>query len=246
MPTPSRAAALLVIALLLPLLSACSDDEQELKVLAAASLTETFEALEEVFEAEHDGVDVKLSFGSSTTLAEQANDGAPGDVLATADKEAMDVAFEGGSVDGEPTVFAVNALVLVVPANNPAGITGFEDFADSDWVRCDDDVPCGRLAVELLRQNGVDEEPVSRELDVKAVLAKVTSGEADAGLVYATDAVAAGDAVQTFEVPGEQVNPYYIARLEQAEDDDLGQEWLDLVASEEGRAILTEAGFGPP
>ncbi|WP_067431633.1 molybdate ABC transporter substrate-binding protein [Nocardioides jensenii] len=237
----------LALVLLLPL-SGCSDDETELHVQAAASLTGTFQALEKEFEADHEGVDVKLSFGSSTTLAEQANDGAPGDILATADQQSMDLAVDGGSVAGEPAEFATNALVLVVPADNPGRITGFDDFADTDWVRCDDDVPCGRLAVSLLDANGVTANPVSRELDVKAVLAKVTSGEADAGFVYATDAVAAGDEVKVFDVPGaqDQLNPYFIAALKQAGDDDLAQDWLDLVNSDKGRTILTDAGFGQP
>ncbi|QIX28815.1 molybdate ABC transporter substrate-binding protein [Nocardioides sp. JQ2195] len=235
------------VCLLLPL-SACGDDTMELKVLAAASLTESFQELEQRFEEDHAGVDVKLSFGSSTTLAEQANDGAPGDVLATADRKSMDLAVDGGSVGGEPTEFATNALVLVVPTDNPARITGFDDFADSDWVRCDDDVPCGRLAATLLEENQVDREPASREIDVKSVLAKVTSGEADAGFVYASDAVAAGDKVKTFPVPGaeDEPNPYFIATLEQSEDADLAADWLELVGSEEGQELLREAGFSTP
>lgn len=235
-----------VVCLLLPL-SACGDGTTELKVLAAASLTESFQQFEKRFEDEHDGVDVKLSFGSSTTLAEQANEGAPGDVLATADKASMDLAVDGGSA-GDPTEFTANALVLVVPADNPAGITGFDDFADSDWVRCDDDVPCGRLAASLLEENQVTHEPVSREIDVKSVLAKVSSGEADAGFVYASDAVAAGDDVRTFPVPGAEKhpNPYFIATLEQSEDSGLADEWLELVSSDEGQQVLADAGFSTP
>lgn len=243
----TRIAVPLTLALL-PL-SACSQDEKtDLNVLAAASLTETFQQLEKTFEDEHDDVDVKLSFGSSTTLAEQANEGAPGDVLATADQKSMDLAVDGGSVSGDPIQFATNALVLVVPADNPAGITGFDDFATTDWVRCDDEVPCGRLAVSLLEENKVTQEPVSREVDVKAVLAKITSGEADAGFVYESDAVAAGDAVKMFPVPGaeNQLNPYFIGTLEQSEDSDLAREWVDLVNSDDGHKILNEAGFGQP
>ncbi|KRF13911.1 hypothetical protein ASG90_13945 [Nocardioides sp. Soil797] len=249
MPRPilTRLLVPAAVCLLLPL-SACGDDTTEIKVLAAASLTESFQTLEKQFEDDHDGVDVKLSFGSSTTLAEQANDGAPGDVLATADEKSMDLAVDGGSATGEPTKFATNALVLVVPADNPAKITGFDDFADSDWVRCDDEVPCGRLAVSLLEENEVEQEPVSREVDVKSVLAKIASGEADAGFVYASDAVAAGDDVKMFPVPGadEQPNPYFIATLDQSGDSDLAQEWLDLVSSDEGQKVLEEAGFSTP
>lgn len=237
-----------LIALLLPLNACSGENEKDLNVLAAASLTETFQQLEKEFESTHEDVDVKLSFGSSTTLAEQATEGAPGDVLATADEKSMDLAADGGVLTQDAEQFASNELVLVVPADNPAKITGFDDFADSDWVRCDDDVPCGRVAVSLLNENKVTEDPASREIDVKSVLAKVTSGEADAGFVYATDAVAAGDAVKVFDIPGadQEPNPYFIAPLEQAGDSDLAQEWIELVNSEKGRAILAEAGFGRP
>lgn len=247
--SPRRALVVpLLLAALLPLAACSSDSEKELNVLAAASLTETFEALATEFEKTHDGVEVKLSFGSSTTLAEQANEGAPGDVLATADQKSMDLASEGGSVSGDPQQFATNELVLVVPAANTAGVTGFKDFESSDWVRCDDDVPCGRVAVALLGENGVTAEPASREIDVKSVLAKVTSGEADAGFVYATDATAAGDQVKVFEIPGAKnaLNPYFVAVLEQSKEESLAKAWLELLATAKGEAILNSAGFGQP
>ncbi|WP_082599283.1 molybdate ABC transporter substrate-binding protein [Nocardioides sp. Root151] len=234
---------------LLPLTSCSSDDdEKQLTVLAAASLTGTFETLASTFEDEHDGVDVKFNFGSSTTLAEQGVDGAPGDVLATADEKSMTIAEDGDALATDPVQFATNELVLVVPADNPAKITGFDDLADTDWVRCADDVPCGRLALSLLEENKVTAEPRSLEVDVKSVLAKITSGEADAGFVYASDAVAAGDDVLVFDVPGaaEQLNPYFIAPLDQNDSGDLAQEWVDFVSSDEGRKILDDAGFGKP
>ena len=241
----------LLLAALLPVASCSSDNDnkdKELKVLAAASLTETFEKLETEFEEANEGVDVKLSFGSSTTLAEQANEGAPGDVLATADEKSMDLASEGGSLGQDAQQFATNELVLVVPSANPAKITGFQDFASSDWVRCDDEVPCGRVAVSLLDENDVTTKPVSREIDVKSVLAKVTTGEADAGFVYATDAVAAGDKVQVFEVPGAEnsLNPYFVAPLAQSGDESLAKDWIKMLTSPKGLEILTRAGFGQP
>ncbi|MGH3335454.1 MAG: molybdate ABC transporter substrate-binding protein, partial [Nocardioides sp.] len=118
----------------------------------------------------------------------------------------------------------------------------------STWVRCADEVPCGRVAQAVLEDNGVTAEPASLEEDVRATLDKVVSGEADAGLVYASDAVAAGDDVESVEIPGAeaQLTLYYTTTLEQSEDAELAQEWTDLVTSEEGGAALTEAGFTLP
>lgn len=218
----------------------------EITVLAASSLTDVFEELATGFEQDHDAT-VTFSFGSSTDLAEQAADGAPGDVLATADDASMGVAEDAG-VTGDVVEFASNVLVLVTPPDNPAGITGLDDLDGSTWVRCADDVPCGRVALAVLDDAGVTAEPASLEEDVRSTLDKVTSGEVDAGLVYATDAVAAGDAVKAIEIPGAGQEPtsYFTTTLSQADDEELAQAWVDLVTSDAGRAALTEAGFTLP
>jgi len=221
-------------------------DDTTITVLAAASLTGTFAELAARFEDEHPGVDVRLAFDSSATLAQQAVEGAPADVLATADTATMDSAADALAAD--PEVFATNTLVMVTPAGNPAGLDGFDDLAGSTYVVCVETAPCGKVARALLDANDVTTPPASLEVDVKAVLARVTGDEADAGLVYASDAVAAGDAVETFEVPGaaEQVTAYPIAPLIQSGDADLAQEFVDLVLSTDGQAVLADAGFGPP
>lgn len=236
------------LALLLPL-TACggsAGDSNELTVLAAASLTDVYEGLATGFEEEYDA-DVTFSFGSSTDLAEQAADGAPGDVLATADEASMQAAA-GSGVTGPVASFATNLLVIVTPPDNPAGIESLGDLEGATWVRCADEVPCGRVALDVLEANRFTAEPASLEEDVRATLDKVISGEADAGLVYATDAVAAGEGVATVEIPGaeEQLTSYLLATLEQSEDPELAQSWVDYVTSEEGRAALTEAGFSLP
>jgi len=244
------AAATLV--LLLPL-AACGDDDGdgsrggELTVLAASSLTDVFEELGDRFEADHD-VEVNFSFGSSTDLAEQVADGAPGDVLATADETSMRVAVDDADLNGDVETFATNVLVIVTPPDNPAGIESLADLANATWVRCADEVPCGRVALGVLLDNAITAEPASLEEDVRSTLDKVVSGEADAGLVYATDAVAAGDDVATIEIPGaeSQLTSYFVTSLEQSEDSELAQAWVDLVLSDEGRQVLTDAGFGPP
>lgn len=233
------------------LLAACSEGEGEertLTVLAAASLTGTFTELAEEFEQQNPGVDVRLAFDSSATLAAQAVEGAPADVLATADTRTMDDAAP--ALASDPSVFATNTMVMVVPAANEAGLTGFDDVAggDATYVACVESAPCGAIWAAIAEAQGVSAEPASLEVDVKAVLAKVTSDEADAGFVYATDAVAAGGAVESFPVPGaeDQVTAYPVATLDQASDPGLAQAFVDLVLSETGQQLLTDAGFGPP
>jgi molybdate transport system substrate-binding protein len=239
---------LAVLALLLPLAACGADDDgsDQLTVLAAASLTDVFEELGTTFEDEHD-VDVTFSFGSSTGLAEQVADGAPGDVLATADQTSMQAAEDAG-VTGAVEEFATNVLVIVTPPDNPAGIESLADLADAAWVRCADEAACGRVALGVLEDNGITAEPASLEEDVRATLDKVASGEADAGLVYATDAVAAGDSVATIEIPGAErrLTSYFVTTLEQSEDAELAQQWVELVLSDQGQRVLEEAGFGAP
>lgn len=239
----AAAAAVLVLAV-----SGCagSDERPELTVLAAASLTDVFEVLAEEFEADRDA-EVTFSFGSSTDLAEQVADGAPGDVLATADEASMTLALDAGVAEAA-TTFARNVLTIVTPPDNPAGIRGLDDLAGATWVRCADEAPCGRVALDVLAAAGVTAEPASLEEDVRATLDKVTSGEADAGLVYASDAVSAGDEVATVPVPDADVRrtDYLHTVLDGAEEPGLAREWTAYVQSEDGRRILVQAGFTVP
>ena len=234
------------LVLLLPLAACGGDDEQTLTVLAAASLTETFTELAEAFEDEHPGVEVVVVFGSSTTLADQAVGGAPGDVLATADSRAMEVAVDGGATSLEPEAFALNELVIVTPPGNPANITGLGSLArsDVDWARCVSSAPCGALAETVLDVRASQAEPVTEEVDVKAVLARVVAGEVDAGLVYRTDALAAGDDVETVETgQGAASTIYEVAPLDGSA---LASDFVELVQSPDGQAVLHEAGFDAP
>jgi molybdate transport system substrate-binding protein len=234
---------------LLPL-TACGggDDDTTITVLAAASLTGTFTELGQQFEKEHDGVTVKFAFDSSATLAQQATDGAPADVLATADQTTMDTAKSAQAET--PQVFATNVMVLVTPADNPAQIKKFSDLDQSSvkFVVCVPTAPCGKIGQALLDQNHITGKPVSQEVDVKSVLAKVTEGEADAGIVYTTDAVAAGDQVTSLPIPGSdtQTTPYPIVALKQSDHADLAQDFIDLVMGSTGQQILQNAGFGKP
>ena len=254
--SPAGRAGSVGAAWLLTLLAGCGSggadggggSEGTLDVLAASSLTEAFAVLAERFEEDHPGVEVRLVLESSTTLATQVTEGAPADVLATADEASMQFVLDSGDAE-EADVFATNELVLVTPADNPAGIESMTDLDDPDvaYVACVDTAPCGALAARLLEANDVRAEPRSLEVDVKAVLAKVTSGEADAGLVYASDARAAGDDVVTLPVPGaeDELNSYLIANVTESDDPELARAWVDLVLSAEGQDVMAEAGFGP-
>ena len=230
--------------------SADGKETGTLTVLAAASLTETFSALAEDFEADHPGVTVRLTFDSSATLAEQVAQGAPADVLATADERTMRTVVDARAANGQPRAFASNHLQLVVPRDNPAGITRFSDIADAavKYVVCVDSAPCGKLAVKVLHASGITAPPVSEEVDVKAVLTKVELGEADAGLVYATDAVAGGDKVRSIDIPTSRENRSTcpIVALSDARQPQLAHEWVDLVTGPRGRQVLADAGFGKP
>jgi len=221
-----------------------------LNVLAAASPTETFTSLAKDVEADHPGVTVKRAFDSSATLAEQVTQGAPADVLATADEATMQTVVDAGGTEGDPQLFATNHLQMVVPKDNPANIKQFSDLEKPGvkYVVCVDTAPCGKLAVKVLAATGIKAKPVSEEVDVKAVLSKVELGEADAGLVYATDAVAGGDKVKPIDIPtsNENLNSYPIAALADAKKPGLAKEWVDLVTGTQGQQALADAGFGKP
>lgn len=222
--------------------------DKTLTVLAASSLTGTFTQLAGEFETKVPGVEVKLVFDSSATLAQQTVEHAPGDVLATADQKTMDAAKSGGGVQGDPKQFATNVIVLAVPKDNPAKITSLADLNKKgvDYLTCVTTAPCGSAAASLLQSNHITRKPVSEEVDVKAVLAKVEAGEADAGLVYATDVASSGGKVTGIDVPGasESPNTYWMAVTEAAKEGPLAGQWIDFLTGSEGQAVFETAGFG--
>lgn len=219
-------------------------------VLAAASLTESFEAVSDQLEADHPGLDVVFSFGPSSGLVEQVSSGARADVLATADERTMDQAVQADVVVGEPEVFARNSLVLVVPPGNPGDVTELADLARDELrvALCEPQVPCGAAAEALLAAAHVVARPDTYATDVKEALALVSLGEADAALVYRTDAVAADDAVESVDVPesADVVNDYPLVELADAPNPDAARLVIDALTGEVGRAVLGEAGFLVP
>ncbi|MFC4857089.1 molybdate ABC transporter substrate-binding protein [Actinophytocola glycyrrhizae] len=222
----------------------------EVTVFAAASLTESFTRLGEDFEAAHPGVTVRFNFAGSSGLAQQINEGAPADVFASAAPRNMRQVTDTGSVTANPVAFATNTLEIVVPAGNPAGITGLADFAEADLkiALCAEQVPCGAAAAEVFEAAGITAVPDTLEQDVKAVLSKVSLGEVDAALVYRTDVLAAGERVEGIEFPeaDRAVNSYPVAVCANAPNPAGAKAFVDHVRSDDGRAVLTEAGFGTP
>lgn len=219
-----------------------------LTVFAAASLRTVFTTLGATFEAENPGVTVTFGFAGSSDLLTQLTNGAPADVFAAADTATMDKAAAAGLV-GDRAEFARNTLVIVTPPDNPAGIGSFADLADAgiSVVVCADGVPCGTATAAIEDATGVRLAPVSEEQSVTDVLNKVTTGEADAGLVYVTDARAAGDTVLTvpFAESGAAVNTYPIATLTEAGNPSAAAAFVDLVTGGTGQAALADAGFAP-
>jgi molybdate transport system substrate-binding protein len=227
-----------------------SSGSKTLTVYAAASLTSSFEEIGKQFEADHEGVTVRFSFGGSSDLVAQLQQGAPADVFASADAANMEKATADGLVEGEPVDFATNTLEIAVPPDNPAVVASLDDLAKPGRkvVMCAAAVPCGAAAQDVEKAAGIDIEPVSEEQSVTDVLNKVTTGEADAGLVYVTDVQVAGDKVRGIEFPesSSTVNTYPIAALAGSENKELAREFIGLVTGDTGQQILADAGFAKP
>jgi molybdate transport system substrate-binding protein len=218
-------------------------------------LREAFAALGEQFQREHPGVEVLFNLGGSQELRLQIEHGAHADVFASADLLQIDQLEQQGLVRSA-SVFARNRPVLVVPATNPAGIDRFEDIQKARRIiLAAPEVPIGRYSAVILEKaaqqlgpeflSRVSSRVVSRELNVRQVLAKVALGEADAGIVYRTDAQSAGDRVRAISIPDEHnvVAQYAIAEIEQAPRSALAETWIRLVLSPAAQGVLRQFGF---
>lgn len=220
-----------------------------LRIAAAASLVASFTELAGGFATDNPGVTVApISFDGSSTLATQIAEGAPADVFASADESTM--ATVADEVDGTPSDFASNILQIAVQPGNPLHITGLPDLTRPgvQVVLCAPEVPCGTAAHTLLDLDGVSLTPVSEEQSVKAVIAKVQAGEADAGLVYVTDVAAAAGSVEGVSIAGAEraANTYPIAVLARATDPDVARAFVAFVLSARGQAVLAMYGFAAP
>ena len=222
----------------------------ELLVSAAASLADAFAELGSVFEGAHPGVEVHLNLGSSGLLRQQVLEGAPADVFASADMANMARLMDAGETSGDPMIFARNRMEIAIPAGNPAGITGLEDFANDELLigLCAEQVPCGAYAREVLRNAGVAPSVDSNEPDVRALLTKVEAGELDAGITYLTDVLSTGGAVEGLAIR-EDVNvmaDFPISTLVGASNPEVAARFVAFVLSGQGQAILDGYGFSSP
>jgi molybdate transport system substrate-binding protein len=239
--------------------SAAGFDAHSLTVYAAASLIEAFTEIGEAFEADHPGVTIVFNFGGSQNLRTQIEQGAPADVFASANSSEMDALIVQNMVARTTSqVFLTNRLVVVLPKDNPAGIATLEDLSKPDLkiVLAAEEVPAGRYARQVLKnlnaefgadyRDQVMANTVSNEDNIRQAVTKVQLGEADASVVYVSDAVAVPD-LQRIEIPEEAniVAEYPIAPLVESPNRALADEFIAYVLSAEGQATLERWGFTP-
>ncbi len=234
-----------------------------LNVFAAASLTNAFKEIGQKFQQAYSNVTVTFNFAGSQALAQQINQGAPADVFASANQKQMDVVVQAGGADAsESRVFARNLLVVIFPRNNPGQITKLQDLARPGLkiVLADKSVPAGQYALDFLSkasadpsfgssyQANVTKNVVSYETDVETVVTKVVQGEADAGIVYTTDALANASQLGQIAIPTnlQTVAVYPIAPLKASKNAAIAEQFVDFVLSADGQAVLARYGFMPP
>lgn len=220
------------------------------KVDAAASLKKTFDKLATEFEAENPGVEVTVSYDGSGVLATQLIGGAPVDVFASADDKNMTKVTDKKLITSKPVEFATNTLQIAVAPGNPRKITSLDDLTASglNVDLCAVAQPCGAAAQTALKAAGVTVKPISFEQSVSAVLTKVESGDADAGLVYMTDVLGAAGKVTgvDFAEAAKAVNHYPIAAMDAAPNPAAAKAFIALVTGATGEKVLSAAGFGAP
>ena len=224
-----------------------SGSPTEIKVFAAASLTDAFNKIGQDWTAANPNAKVTFNFAGSQALATQIQQSAPADVFASADITNM------GKVSSQvdsPKAFASNLLQIIVAKGNPKGIAGLSDLANADnkVVLAAPDVPAGKYARQALDAQHVNVKPVSLEDNVKAVVTKVSLGEADAGIVYVTDVTAGGDKVEGVDIPESQnvAATYPIAVVKASAHQSQAQSFMNMVLSDQGQQVLKSFGFLPP
>ncbi len=257
--TPGRRmTVLLAVATVVVALVGCSSSTKRsdpgklagtVTVFAAASLTGTFTELGKQFQRAHPGVKVTFDFDASSALSTQITEGAGADVFASAATSNMDTVVKSGDAK-DPKNFVKNVMEIAVPPSNPGHITTLQDLAKPTVkvALCQKQVPCGKTAYAVFNKAKITVRPVTEEKDVKTTLAKVSSNEVDAGVVYVTDVKAAGATVHGIEIPAE-VNAsteYPIAALTHSKNSSTAQAFVDFVLSAAGQRVLTAAGFSAP
>ena len=229
---------------------ASSDDTTtSLRIAATSSLTEVFNDIGEQFMLANPDITIAFNFASSSDLALQISQGLPADVFASADVKNMAKVTDAGLLHGQPIAFATNSLEIVVEKGNPLNIDSLAQIATPGllFVTCPIEVPIGGYTAEVLRNAGVTVTPASLEENVKGILTKVSLGEADAGIVYRTDILAAGNLVTGVPI-ADNVNvttKYLIGALRDSQNQDASQRFIIFLSSEQGQKIFSQFGFGP-
>lgn len=221
-----------------------------LMVSAAASLADVFPVIADAFQKRYPDTEIKFNFAGSSTLMNQVLAGAPVDVIATASKSTIQIGVDSELVV-RPLLFAKNSMTIAVPAGNPANIEKMSDLQRGGLLLgvCEKAVPCGRAAAELFTTNTLDVTAVTRELDVRSLLAKVISGDLDAGIVYVTDVEAAGNKVEFVEIPYQDnvLTTYPISRVSDTREPKLAQRFVNFVRfNTTSQGILRAFGFAKP
>jgi len=229
---------------------ASSDDTTtSLRIAATSSLTEVFNDIGEQFMQANPDITIAFNFASSSDLALQISQGLPADVFASADVKNMAKVTDAGLLLGQSVAFTTNSLEIVVEKGNPLFIDSLAQLADPSllFVTCPIEVPIGGYTAEVLRNAGVTVTPASLEENVKGILTKVALGEADAGIVYRTDILAAGNSVTGVPI-ADNVNvttKYLVGALRDSQNQDASQRFIIFLSSEQGQKIFSQFGFGP-
>jgi molybdate transport system substrate-binding protein len=247
---PAKLVLLCVAAGCLCIAAATEGPAQTVDVFAAASLTEPFTAMGAALGTARPNLTVRFNFAASSTLVRQISDGAPADVFAAADEATMQQLADAGEVAGAVRIFATNRLAIAVPPGNPQHIATLADLGRRGLTLAlaAPAVPAGKYAAAAFAKAGLPIPSASQEPDVRAVLNKVALGEADAGIVYATDARAAAGRVEAVTIPAADnvVARYPIAVLRHAADPAGAAAFVDIVLSDAGQQRLASYGFAPP
>ncbi len=247
-----RLASLVMIPIFGLIFSGCAssdDTTTSLRIAATSSLTEVFNDIGEQFMLANPDTSIAFNFGSSSDLALQISQGLPADIFASADVKNMAKVTDAGLLDGQPIAFAANSLEIVVEKGNPLNIDSLAQLATPGllFVTCPIEVPIGGYTAEVLKNAEVTVAPVSLEENVKGILTKVALGEADAGIVYRTDILAAGDSVTGVPI-ADNVNvttQYLVGALRDSQNQDASRRFIIFLSSEQGQKIFSQFGFGP-
>jgi len=247
-----RLASLVMIPIFGVIFAGCAssdDTTTSLRIAATSSLTEVFNDVGEQFMQANPDITIAFNFASSSDLALQISQGLPADVFASADVKNMAKVTDAGLLHRKPVAFATNSLEIVVEKGNPLFIDSLAQLADPSllFVTCPIEVPIGGYTAEVLRNAGVTVTPASLEENVKGILTKVALGEADAGIVYRTDILAAGNSVTGVPI-ADNVNvttKYLVGALRDSQNQDASQRFIIFLSSEQGQKIFSQFGFGP-